>query len=86
MVYTSVGDKVITHKQFEVNVGKTVNVTDVDNKTIGMSEIGPRYTLTWRRDKLASADLFKEACKKPHLTNYEKDKARKNMYRDSFGQ
>ena len=61
-------------------------MTDVDNKTIGMSEIGPRYTLTWRRETLASAELFKEACKKPFLTNYEKDKARKNMYTDEWGQ
>ena len=51
-----------------------------------MTEIGPRYTLTWRRDKIASADLYKEACKQPKVTNVEKKKAEKNMFTDEFGQ
>ena len=63
-----------------------MNVTDVANKTVGLNEIGPRFTLTWRRDKLASSDLFKEACKQPKTGSAESRSAKKNMYTDEFGQ
>ena len=78
MVFTSLSDSVITFKQFEVNSGKAVNVTDVKNQTLGMEEVGPRFTLGWRRDKLAADDLYKEACKKPKIRNVEMHKAKKN--------
>lgn len=32
---------------------------------IELEEIGPRADLVCRRDKLASEDLFKQACRKP---------------------
>ena len=51
-----------------------------------MEEVGPRFTLGWRRDKLAADDLYKEACKKPKIRNAEMHKAKKNQYTDSFGQ
>lgn len=63
MVFTALGESKITFKQFEVNPGVEVNQTDVKNQTLKMNEIGPRFTLHWRRDKLGSEDLFKDACK-----------------------
>jgi len=86
MVFTSVGEKTIHHKQFEINVGKQVNITDVTNNTISMHEIGPRYTLNVRRDKIATIELYKEACKQPKIGNFESRKAAKNMYTNNFGE
>ena len=46
--------------------------------SLKLNEVGPRFTLGWRRDRIASDDLYKTACKKPKVTNPEKSKARKN--------
>ena len=43
-----------------------------------MEEVGPRFTLGWRRDKIAADDLYKEACKKPKIRNPEMHKHKKN--------
>ena len=51
-----------------------------------MNEIGPRFDLSFRRDRIAAADLFKAACKKPKLVNPETKQMKKNMYTDEFGQ
>ena len=40
-------------------------------------EIGPHFDLKFRRHQIASADLYKTACKKPKITNMEKKKAKK---------
>lgn len=63
-----------------------INVTDVKNKTLKTNEIGPRFTIAWRRDKIGSEDLYKEACKQPKIRNPEMHKARKNMYTNNFGE
>lgn len=86
MVFTAQGETKITFKQFEVNPGSEINQTDVKNETLKMNEIGPRFTLHWRRDKIGSDDLFKEACKQPKIRNMEMHKAKKNMFTDEFGQ
>jgi len=78
MVFTSTSETVITFKQFEVNAGGKINVTDVKNQTLTMNEVGPRFTLGWRRAKLAADDLYKDACRKPKIRNVEMHKARKN--------
>ena len=39
-------------------------------------EIGPHFDLVMRRNQVASADLYKLACKKPKVANVEKKKAR----------
>lgn len=85
MVFTTCSEKKITFRQYEMNPGSTVNVTDVKNLTLKMEEVGPRFDLAWRRDRLATDELFKEACKKPKIRNVEMHKARKNMYTDAFG-
>lgn len=50
-----------------------------------MNEIGPRFDLSFRRDKIASNDLYKAACKKPRLMTTETKNMKKNMYTDEFG-
>jgi ribosome production factor 2 len=83
MVFTCVGDTVIHSKQFEV---RDINVTNVDKSDLDLNEVGPRYTLTVRRNNIASDELYKDACKKPKITNIERKKWHKNMYTDEFGQ
>ncbi|XP_017878376.1 ribosome production factor 2 homolog [Ceratina calcarata] len=49
---------------------------------IELEEIGPRADLICRRTKLASEDLFKQACKKPKELKVKK---KKNMSVDNLG-
>ncbi|XP_033335588.1 ribosome production factor 2-like protein Non3 [Megalopta genalis] len=49
---------------------------------IELEEIGPRADLICRRTKLASADLFKKACKKPKELKIKK---KKNLSKDNLG-
>ncbi|XP_078034499.1 ribosome production factor 2-like protein Non3 [Augochlora pura] len=49
---------------------------------IELEEIGPRADLICRRTKLASADLFKKACKKPKELKVKK---KKNISKDKLG-
>lgn len=53
---------------------------------VPFSEIGPSFSLRLRRDKLAAHDLFKEACRKPKITNIAKKKAKKNMFTNELGE
>jgi hypothetical protein len=39
-----------------------------------MNEVGPHFDLKFRRNQIASGDLFKTACKKPKVLNPEKKK------------
>lgn len=83
---TSLNDTQISFRQYEINVGKQINETDVNNESLTFNEVGPHFNLTFRRHKIADADLYKNACKQPKLENKDKKKARKNMYTDEFGQ
>lgn len=49
---------------------------------IELEEIGPRADLVCRRTKLASQDLFKQACKKPKELKVKK---KKNISKDNLG-
>lgn len=49
---------------------------------IELEEIGPRADLLCRRNKFASEDLFKEACKKPKAI---KERKKKNVSKDTLG-
>lgn len=86
IVFTSINDTVINVKQFEVNQDKPINETDVKNRTLALREIGPRFDLSFRRDKIASHELYKTACKVPRTQNPEKKKQRKNLFTDELGQ
>jgi ribosome production factor 2 len=59
----------------------TENLQEVQFK-----EIGPHFDLVMRRNQVASADLYKLACKKPKVANVEKKKARKNTYTTELGE
>lgn len=83
---TSLNDSQISFRQYEINVGKQINETDVNNQSLTFNEVGPHFNLTFRRNKIADSELFKNACKQPKLENKDKKKARKNMYTDEFGQ
>ena len=69
-----------------MNAGAQVNQTDVKNMTLSMSEVGPRFTLLFRRDKIADTDSFKNACKQPKLQKSETKRMNRNVYTDEFGQ
>ncbi|XP_012235781.1 ribosome production factor 2 homolog [Linepithema humile] len=49
---------------------------------IELEEIGPRADFICRRNKFASEDLFKQACKRPKAL---KEKKKKNVSKDTFG-
>ena len=51
-----------------------------------MSEIGPCFDLSFRRDKIAAADLYKTACKQPKHESAESKRLNKNVFTDEFGQ
>jgi len=61
MVFTSVGETIINCRQFEIT--KTFTETDTNNKSLPLSEIGPSYDLSFRRDRAGASDLFKAACR-----------------------
>jgi len=58
----------------------------VTRKTVPFREVGPCFDMKLRRDKMASHDLFKEACKKPKIRNMDKKKADKNKFTTAFGE
>ena len=58
----------------------------VKKNAVPFKEIGPCFSLRLRRDKIATTDLFKEACRKPKVANVEKKKANKNKYTNDIGE
>ena len=64
------------------------NITEatVSMQTVPFREVGPSFSLKLRRDKMAGADLFKEACKKPKVRNVEKKRADKNKFTTVLGE
>jgi len=68
-----------------MNMDKRINETDVKNKTLSFNEIGPHFDLSYRREKLGGADLYKAANKQPKAMSTETKKLKKNMYTDEFG-
>lgn len=55
-------------------------------KTVPFREIGPSFKMAMRRDKMASNELFKEACRKPLVRNPDKKKADKNKFTNVLGE
>jgi len=64
----------------------SINEALAKKNAVPFNEIGPSFSLRLRRDKLASADLFKEACRRPKIANQIKKKAKKNMYTNELGE
>lgn len=86
MTFTSISDSKIVCRHYEVNPGNKINETDVQYQKLVFNEIGPHFDLSMRRDKIASNDLFKEACKQPNIEKAETKRIKKNMWTDEFGQ
>jgi len=53
---------------------------------VAFREIGPSFNMRLRREKMASMDLYKEACRAPKITNQDKKKGNKNKYTNVFGE
>jgi ribosome production factor 2 len=83
MIFTSVSDSKIQVRHYEM---QSINETDVKKQSLKMAEIGPSFDLTYRRDKIATSDLYKAACKQPREQSALNKKMNKNVYTDEFGQ
>ena len=86
LTFTATSDSKIEVRHYEINPGSKINETEVKQKVLKFNEIGPHFDLTLRREKLASTDLFKTACKQPKLEKPETKRNKKNLYTDELGQ
>ena len=86
LTFTATSDTKLEVRHYEINPGSKINETEVKQKTLKFNEIGPHFDLTLRREKLASTDLFKTACKQPKLEKPETKRNKKNLYTDELGQ
>jgi len=74
----SVVNKKVLFRSFRVTLKKSESKAPA----VELEEIGPHMNFVLRRTQLASADLFKSACRKPKQL---KPKKVKNVKRDVFG-
>lgn len=84
MVFTCRGEKdpiEVRHLEADDISEKTVSM-----RTVPFREVGPCFDMRIRRDKMATFELFKEACKKPKVRNVQKKKADKNKFTTAFGE
>jgi len=65
---------------------KEVSEALVKKNAVPFGEVGPSFSLRVRRDKIATTDLFKEACRKPKITNVVKKRQDKNKYTNEIGE
>ncbi|KFM81104.1 Ribosome production factor 2-like protein, partial [Stegodyphus mimosarum] len=77
LVFSVVNGKIL-FRSYRVSLKKS----DTKSPNVELEEIGPHMNFTLRRNKLASEDLFKRACKKPKQL---KPKKVKNVKKDVFG-
>nr|XP_034177191.1 ribosome production factor 2 homolog [Osmia lignaria]XP_034177192.1 ribosome production factor 2 homolog [Osmia lignaria] len=75
--FTAVENKIML-RSYRILLKKS----DCRTPRIELEEIGPRADLVCRRTKLASEDLFKQACKKPKELKVKK---KKNVSTDNLG-
>jgi ribosome production factor 2 len=62
-----------------------VREVDVTQKALEMSELGPRFDLSFRRDKLPDADFLKAAMKHPKADPLT-PKKKKNLFTNELGE
>lgn len=65
---------------------KEVSEHLVKRNAVPFREVGPYFAMRLRRDKMATTDLFKEACRKPKVANVDKKKADKNKFTNELGE
>lgn len=71
ITFTCKGEKdVITMQHIEVE--NPIDEAKVKAGTLVIKEIGPTFDLRVRREKMASSDAFKEACRQPKVRNVDK--------------
>ncbi|XP_032666507.1 ribosome production factor 2 homolog [Odontomachus brunneus] len=75
--FTAVENKILL-RSYRILLKKS----DTKIPRIELEEIGPRADLLCRRNKFASEDLFKQACKKPKALKVKK---KKNISEDTLG-
>ena len=84
MVFTCRGEgKPIEFRHLECD---KITEATVQMQTVPFREVGPSFTMRMRREKMASNDLFKEACRQPQVRNYEKKRADKNKFTNVLGE
>ncbi|XP_014478440.1 PREDICTED: ribosome production factor 2 homolog [Dinoponera quadriceps] len=75
--FTALENKILL-RSYRISLKKS----DTRIPRIELEEIGPRADLVCRRNKFASEDLFKQACKKPKALKVKK---KKNISTDTLG-
>lgn len=83
MVFTATTENAIEVKTFEA---KQISEALVLAGKVDIVEVGPSFTLTHRRSKIATYDEFKAACKKPAVVKAETKKLRKNVFTNALGE
>jgi len=84
MVFTCRGvTEPIEFRHLEV---KEVTEALVKKNAVPFAEVGPSFSMRIRRDKIAAVDLFKEACRKPKITNVVKKRQDKNKFTNEIGE
>ena len=84
MLFTCRGElQPVEFKQLEC---EHIDEANVQMRTVPFREVGPSFSMVLRRDKMASVDLFKEACKQPKVQNFDKKRADKNKYTTALGE
>ncbi|KAK5650648.1 hypothetical protein RI129_001677 [Pyrocoelia pectoralis] len=78
LCFTAISDNKILLRSYKVLLKKSGCKTP----RVELKEMGPSVDLMFRRSKLASEDLMKQACKKPRILKVRK---RKNVSRDGLG-
>ena len=63
-----------------------VTEATVQMQTVPFREVGPSFSMRLRREKMASHELFKEACKQPKIRNPDKKRADKNKFTTALGE
>ncbi|KAB0802042.1 hypothetical protein PPYR_04228 [Photinus pyralis] len=76
--FTATADNKILLRSYKVLLKKSGCKTP----RVELEEMGPHLDFTFRRSKLASEDLMKQACRKPKILKVAK---RKNVSRDGLG-
>ena len=63
-----------------------ISEATVAKETVPFREVGPCFDLVLRRDKMATSELFKEACRAPKVRNILKKKSDKNKFTNALGE